>query len=268
MTPVSVLCVPYAGATGLAYARLSRRAGPELCFTGLDLPGRGGLADRPPPRDVAEAVAALSAQAAPVAGAGVPYAVLGHSLGALLAHRLTAALSQGPHQGPRTPPSLLVVSCCPPPHLADRLGAGAEELLGAAARELRATSGRAGADRTWAAGRPDLELGRELTGGAGPPDGGPRPVDVPVLALYGADDPLFPGRAVRGWERWTRAGFTAREVPGGHFCFREHAAAYVTTIREALHGIVPGPGAPAADNRQAARLKGVRTSRGDEVWRA
>ncbi|SPE61931.1 Thioesterase domain protein [Streptomyces netropsis] len=268
MTPVSVLCVPYAGATGLAYARLSRRAGPELRFTGLDLPGRGGLADRPPPRDVAGAVAALSAQAAPVAGAGVPYAVLGHSLGALLAHRLTAALSRGPHQGPRTPPSLLVVSCCPPPHLADRLGAGAEELLGAAARELRATSGRAGADRTWAAGRPDLELGRELTGGAGPPDGGPRPVDVPVLALYGADDPLFPGRAVRGWERWTRAGFTAREVPGGHFCFREHAAAYVTAIREALHGIVPGPGAPAADDRQAARLKGVRTSRGDEVWRA
>lgn len=261
MTPVPVLCVPYAGATGLAYARLSRRAGPELRFTGLDLPGRGGLADRPPPCDAAEAVAALAAQAAPVAAAGVPYAVLGHSLGALLAHRLTAALSQAP-------PSLLVVSCCPPPHLADRLGAGAEELLGAAAQELRATSGRAGADRTWAAGRSDLELGRELTGGAGPQGGGPRPVDVPVLALYGADDPLFPGAAVRGWERWTRAGFTAREVPGGHFCFREDAAAYVTTVREALRGSTPRPGPPAADDRGAARLKGVRTSRGDEVWRA
>lgn len=264
MTPVSVLCVPYAGATGLAYARLSRRAGPELRFTGLDLPGRGGLADRPPPRDAAEAVAALAAQAAPVAGAGMPYAVLGHSLGALLAHRLTAALSRGP----QPPPSLLVVSCCPPPHLADRLDAGAEELLGAAARELRATSGRAGADRTWAAGRPDLELGRELTGGAGPPGGGPRPVDVPVLALYGADDPLFPGVAVREWECWTGAGFTAREVPGGHFCFREHAAAYVTTIREALCGSTPRPGPPTADDRQTTRLKGVRTSRGDEVWRA
>ncbi|MFI1252206.1 thioesterase II family protein [Streptomyces netropsis] len=252
MTPVPVLCVPYAGATGLAYARLSRRGGPELHFTGLDLPGRGGLADRPPPRDVTEAVAALSAQAAPTAGAGVPYAVLGHSLGALLAHRLTVALSRGP----QAPPSLLVVSCCPPPHLADRLGAGAEELLGAAARELRATSRRAGADRTWAAGRSDLTLGRELADGADPSDGPPRLVDIPVLALYGADDPLFPGGTVRGWERWTRAGFTAREVPGGHFCFREHASAYVTTIREALRGIEQAPdpspaaGRPAGDTAQ------------------
>ncbi|KPC65293.1 thioesterase II family protein [Streptomyces chattanoogensis] len=227
--PDTLYCVPYAGGTGQAYARLGRRAGPGLRLAGLDLPGRGLRRSLPPARALPQAVAALAGQvqeelrARPPSG---PYGILGHSFGALLAHRLAAELSRSA----AGPPALLVVSGCPPPHLLGRLDGTAEELLQAATRELRATVS-AGADHSavWdaaaEAGRQDLAL-LEQGATATPPVLG-----IPVVGLYGADDPFRPGETMAGWARWTRAGFTLRAVPGGHFCFREHPEPYLDALR-------------------------------------
>ncbi|MGP4000245.1 thioesterase II family protein [Streptomyces sp. 8N706] len=223
----TLFCVPYAGGTGLAYARLHRSAGPGLRLVGLDLPGRGQLRREPPATTVPAAVAALAAQVRLSLGSEPVrrYGVLGHSFGALLAHRLVAELAATEPESP----ARLVVSCCPPPHLLGQLDGSTDALLAAAARALRKTlpAGPAATEpaAVMAAGRLDLAL---LEGES---PGEPPVVDVPVLGLYGTDDPFRPGETMGGWQRWTTAEFSLRPVPGGHFCFREHPAPYL----EALH---------------------------------
>jgi len=60
------------------------------------------------------------------------------------------------------------------------------------------------------------------------------PLDCPITAMAGWEDPLATEREIVGWERETRAAFSIRRFPGGHFFFRDHER----TIVEILHGAI------------------------------
>lgn len=257
----TLYCVPYAGGTGQAYARLNHRAKDTPRLAGLDLPGRGARRGVPPAHTSAEAVAALAGQVRAELRTKPPssrYGLFGHSFGALLAHLLAAELSAG-HD---VPPAVLVVSNCPPPHLIGHLDGSADELLEVAARALRDTV-RPGAgpgpgrirEASVESGRRDLALLRHG------PKGEPPLLDIPVAGLCGTDDPLQPGRTMAAWARWTRSRFVLRAVPGGHFCFRDHPGPYLDALRSQLMTTTGAKADDAHDDRcEPARRGGHRPS--------
>lgn len=229
---ITLLCVPYAGGTGRGYASLQRWIGPGIQLAGLDLPGRGVLRHRPQAGSLDEAMDALTVQGQHLVNSpGTDrYGVLGHSLGALLAHRLVSNICRN---GLRSP-EMLAVSCCVPPHLTGALRqVGTEHLAAMAAMALLKTRpGPARESRLAAAteaGRRDLALLQ----GASPTTRLPV-LKVPVIAIYGSDDSFRSEETMAGWARWTTASFRLHAIPGGHFCFRQHPAAYAQILRQAL----------------------------------
>lgn len=108
-----LFCMPYAGG-GVAPFRLWFRSLPaDIEVSAAQLPGREGRIAEAPPSSIAAAVAAMIP--ALEAQSDLPYAIFGHSMGALLAYELTLALEQ---RGGR-PPDHLFVSGRRPPHVID-----------------------------------------------------------------------------------------------------------------------------------------------------
>jgi surfactin synthase thioesterase subunit len=212
---IRLYCLPHSGGSPGEYMRL----GDELTdveVTGIKLPGRGArVAERPidsMPTLVSAMLAAIEFRP--------PYALFGHSFGALAAYELTHALLAGD----RPLPEMLLVSGYGAPHLPREVpplsGLPDQELL----RELdqRFDGTQAGILRDPAlaalvlpALRADLAALESYRYHERPPL--PRPLAV----LGGARDVLTRAQ-LTGWTQHTSRSCTLRLLPGGHFYFREH----------------------------------------------
>ncbi|MDN3271667.1 alpha/beta fold hydrolase [Streptomyces sp. MA15] len=153
-----------------------------------------------------------------------PYALYGHSLGALVAYTLARAL----HEAGLPTPALLAVGACPPPDAGSVLSDASRESPGKL-RDLLDAVGAGPGDAVprdlWQRMvlpvlRDDLALADALRAAARRPVTG-GPFRVPVLAVSGAHDPLAPPAAVAGWQRWTAGRTVTRTLPGNHFFVRE-----------------------------------------------
>jgi surfactin synthase thioesterase subunit len=217
----------------------------------VELPGRGRRRAEPPAGSARELVDGLL----PAIGSiPPPYALLGHSMGALLALALTRRLlAEG------TGPLALVVSAMPPP-APDRPAperpvperpvperprphppgwldprAGDDELL----HQLVVLGGLPAAVLANHHAkrlllpplRADLLVTEELRAGTRL-DG--RPLNRPVLALSAASDQLAPPHLVAGWRSWTSAGFAQQVFPGGHLFLTRDPD---TTARRLANGL-------------------------------
>jgi surfactin synthase thioesterase subunit len=60
------------------------------------------------------------------------------------------------------------------------------------------------------------------------------PLDVPVTAFAGVDDPTSGPDRMPGWSRYTRNAFASETLPGGHFFTPEALSRIATTIRDEL----------------------------------
>ncbi|MEU3963317.1 alpha/beta fold hydrolase [Streptomyces buecherae] len=211
---------PHAGAGASAY-RLNRFFPEQIEVCPVQLPGREDrLAELP-----LTTVPAVIDAAAPAIAAStdLPYAFLGHSMGALLAfhvaHRLreTGAPLPGhlflsayraPHLPERDP-----VHKLPDAQLLQKMGLPDPCYQDPDLRELFLPALRA-----------DVTLCETATHRPA------EPLPCPITALCGSEDNSVTTQDLNGWQTYTSAGFRLQEFPGDHFYLRgaeQNVAEYV-----------------------------------------
>lgn len=222
---------PHAGGTASSFRSWPGMAGDRLEVVRVQYPGREGRFREAAYRRVDSLAAPIADE---VAAADVrPYALLGHSMGALVAlevaHRLVAI---------GDPPDRLVVSAALPPH---RLGPRrryselpAGELLGL----LCAIDGSGAhlladpdvADALLPTVRADLAAVETYRYRRRPP------LPCPITALYGTDDLPIHEDQLAAWADLTAGGFDSHDFPGGHFFLWAAAGDVIANIQHALCG--------------------------------
>lgn len=225
---MTLVCFPQAGGSATTFSAWAPVMPPEISLFGVQYPGRGDRLGEPAVetvRELSSCVAAELLRADPT-----PYALFGHSLGALVAYE-TAALLHARGQ----PPLHLFVSGSAAPPLAGggethrepderfwitvcALGGTDPEI--AAHDELR--------ELMLAALRADIRAS-ELYRPATPPR---PPLPCPVHCYHGKDDPTVDPTHLTAWANTTTGPFTTHLRPGGHFHPTENPtdlAAHVTS---------------------------------------
>lgn len=228
--PVRLFCVPYAGGRAAAYAPWPVALAPDVQVCAIELPGRGM-------RWGEAAITRMSVLLELLADAiephlDRPFAVFGHSLGALIAFELVATLER---RGARAP-SLLIVSGSPPPGIrATRrmLHDLADDELVAALRDLNGTPREVLENEELMSLmlpmlRADFALSETHQVR---PDAS---VAVPMLALGGDRDPHAPCRGIEAWRRHTSGAFATYVLAGDHFFIHSAHDAMLAVVRRTL----------------------------------
>ncbi|MEU3610500.1 alpha/beta fold hydrolase [Streptomyces sp. NPDC035033] len=222
---VRLFLLHHSGGAATAYRDWPALLPAAVAAQAVQLPGRQDRRGEAPHTRLAPLVRELAA----VLAADLderPYAVFGHSMGALLGYRVTVELAR---QGLPAPALLAVSGWSPrgfgtggprapdPLDLMARLGSlpaevGADpRLLGEAVRTLRA-DGAVCADHT---------------------DDGAA-VACPVVAYTGRDDPLLAPGALHAWAGRTPDYLGCRTFPGGHFYLHAHTEAVTADLAQLL----------------------------------
>ncbi|MER5474918.1 thioesterase domain-containing protein [Streptomyces sp. NPDC002685] len=219
---VRLYCFAHAGAGVSGFGRWQHHCGPGIDIVPLPLPGRGSRRREPRTTDRDGLLADLLGPLADAAGQG-PYALYGHSLGAMVAYTLTRALLDAG----RPAPALLALGACPAPHTPARTTAPDDisdtQLLSFVGTLDAAPGGPlAGGGSIWHRTvlpvlRDDLTLARALRAAAVDDAAARGPLPVPVLAVGGREDPVVGPAALDGWQQWTSDRLVRRTVPGDHF---------------------------------------------------
>ncbi|MNJ35759.1 thioesterase II family protein [Paenibacillus bouchesdurhonensis] len=108
-----LICIAHAGGSASSYLRWSRYFDANMKVVPLEYAGRGVRSSEKLYNNMNEAVADLVDELKPHLADGIPYALFGHSLGALAAYELACELQKS-HL---LMPTILVVSGRNPPHM-------------------------------------------------------------------------------------------------------------------------------------------------------
>lgn len=234
---IRLFCFPHAGAGTLAYQGWSRLLPSPIQVLPVLPPGRETRFSEEPYTRIEPYVEDLAAALAPELRA--PYALFGHSLGALVAFEFARRVQASQLPGPvhlfvsgRIAPQIaeyrMVLHKLPADDLARELAAlgGVPGQVNLAARHLV---------RLLDVLRADLAVNETYAFRAGPT------LSTAVTALGGTADPRVNDAELAAWRAQTTGPFTLRTYQGGHFYLTEHRDALLSLITRTL-----GQGRPAA----------------------
>lgn len=235
---VRLLCLPFAGGAASAYRSWGDLFGAEVEVTAVQLPGREMRLREPPFDRVGPLVTAVADVLEGVTDPR-PYAIFGHSMGALIAFELVRELRRrgrplpvalvasgrnAPHMPPRDP----LMHPLPHDEFVARLRRFEgtpeavlehEELMEMLVPLLRA----------------DFAVNEAYTVR---PEA---PLELPLLAMGGVDDEEVSREGLEAWEGYTTGPFDLKIYPGGHF-FLNHLPGDVTrAVREAIRAAMGMP---------------------------
>ncbi|MEU3605654.1 thioesterase domain-containing protein [Streptomyces sp. NPDC035033] len=227
---VRLLCLPHAGAGAGAYRRWGQGLPPEIAVCPVQPPGRERRQAEAPFTSVEPLAKELATVIADTVRA--PYALLGHSTGALCAFETLRELRR--NGGP--PPVHLFVSgrCAPQIPVAGR------DLAGMDLTELAALLRRLGGTPEEVLAEPELLalmrplLAADFSVNEGYAHVAEPPLDVPLTAFAGVDDPGADVAATEPWAVQTAREFALHALPGGHFALFDSAAEVHSHIAAAL----------------------------------
>ncbi|MEU5959007.1 alpha/beta fold hydrolase [Streptomyces sp. NPDC047525] len=212
-----LVCFPHAGGGASSFHPLARALGPQVEVLAVQYPGRQDRRHEPPLPRLSE-LAEGAADALLASPGGTPYALFGHSLGALVAYESARRLDRAGATAHR----LFVSARCAPttgPGPTDQL-AGDAALLA----EVRRLGGGDALDdpevQTLAlpALRADYQALRSYTWRDGPG------LRCPVTAMTGTQDPLCAPGQVTDWLRLSVVPGRSRVFPGGHFYLQDRVS--------------------------------------------
>lgn len=230
----TLLLVHHAGGSALSFLPLRSFFPDHWRLLALELPGRGPAAAIPAPTGLAEAVSLLT----PVLTEQLtgPYALFGHSMGALIAYELARQLERL-----GLPPVLLGVSASPAPHVREPRDGfrdlHTQEDLAGFLRDLGGTPPQAFEEPELMAYlthalRLDLNLMQNYTAD---PTG---VLGIPLSVYYGDRDPLVGREMVSPWSGYSSEPTEIRPWPGGHFYLfdrpQEFAAQWTQDVHAAM----------------------------------
>lgn len=227
---VRLVAFAHAGAGPLTFHRWAVGLAPDVELWHATLPGRAARWREPFSRDWTTLVDELAA--AIERDVPRPLALLGHSLGALLAFEVARRLT---HDGvplahlvvsgrgaPDTAPALQV------PETDDELLRHVDRLVGGVPDSVRSSPDVL--EHFLPILRADLELARAyvFTPGAR--------LDCPITAMTGDADPIAPPSSIEAWGEQTVADCDLCVLPGGHFYLVDQEPAVLATISRRLIG--------------------------------
>jgi len=224
-----VFCLPHAGAGAAAYAGW-KLAGAAVCP--VRLPGRESRIAQAPFERMRPLVEALAAAIA--AYLDRPYALFGHSMGAVVAFELARELRRRGQPAAR----VLIASGARAPRYRRGYVPGPDPSDAELLDELRQIGGP---DREWLdvssiapavlpALRADTSLYRHYVYQED------EPLDCPIRAYGGLADGRVTAEHLRGWSAETRAPFALRQFTGGHFYLQPLSEGLRDAIEEDLRG--------------------------------
>jgi surfactin synthase thioesterase subunit len=226
-----LFCLPHAGAGASAFRSwLGRLAGIEL--VPVQPPGREARLREAPFESMQPLVEELAAVLV-AAAQGRPYALYGHSLGALVAFETLREIRR---RGD-TEPVRLIVSGCVAPHLRYDDGPPvtgmSQQRLVQMLTELGGTPAMLLADPellqlVLPAIRADFSVKESYQYAS------EAPLTVPITVLSSTDDPRAPEPAQQAWREQTLAGCAIHTLAGGHFAVFEQSQATLGRFAEAL----------------------------------
>lgn len=248
---VRLYCLPHAGGAASTFRPwIGRLPGVSVCP--LQPPGREGRLREPPHERMAPLVAELAG--AVIAGADPPYAVYGHSLGALVGFELVREVRR---RGGPQPVHLFVSGCAAPQSSYDDgppVGGMDDAQVVTMLRQLGGTPEWMLADETVLGMilppfRADFAVKESYRYQPEPP------LEVPLTALAATVDPRASVQATAGWRDQTARRFESHTLVGGHFAALEQASLTLTYVSAALRHSTPAP-AMAGATQPSARPGG------------
>jgi medium-chain acyl-[acyl-carrier-protein] hydrolase len=234
--PVRLLTLPHAGAGAGPFRGWGRGLPASIGVVPVEPPGRGRRGAEPPFTRVGPLAEELAGQIS--ASVGSPYALFGHSTGALCAFEVIRELRRtgGPlpvhlfvsgrpaPQAPRTPSDLAGLSASELEDYLRELGGTPEVILSDHEILLRIQPVLAA----------DFAVDECYTF---EPD---QPLDIAITAFAGRNDPDADGDLMADWKERTTAGFALHELDGGHFAIFDEAPRVHAEIADALSDHCPG----------------------------
>jgi surfactin synthase thioesterase subunit len=231
VTQLTLLCLPYSGASAMVYSRWRRKLPQWLTLQPVELPGRGARFGEALQTDMRALARQLARELQTTLRA--PYAIFGHSLGALLACELAHALrALGLPE-----PVALFASGTAAPTLRSEYDRGFAEPKSDAElieqlRTLNGTSEEILANaELMSLTLPVLRADFLLCGRFQPIQ---RPLlKCPVHVLGGTTDRATTEQLI-GWSKETLGSFSVDMLAGGHFFIHEHEAKVLKVIKDQL----------------------------------
>lgn len=227
---VRLFCLPHTGGGAAVYRQWAGLLAPDVEVVAIRLPGRECRLREQPYSRMEDLVAQLVERVGPLLDR--PHAWFGHSMGALIAFEVCRALRR---RGLPEPVRLLV-SGRRAPHLTGwepPVHAAPHREVMERLRLLNGTPPEILDDAAMMSAllpvlRADFAVSERYRYTAD------RPLDCPITALGGTDDPMAGVPELSAWREHTRGDFTAHVVEGDHFFLHTSRESVMPRIRESL----------------------------------
>ncbi|MFJ4981109.1 thioesterase II family protein [Streptomyces coeruleorubidus] len=226
-----LVCFPHAGGSATAYTQLARTLPADFDVVAVQYPGRQDRYNEAPFTALDRLVEAVAEELAHgvAADPGRPYALFGHSMGALVAFETARLLRTA---GLPSPERLFLSGRGAPD-----AGKSAHYLLYDDADVLAEVRRLGGTDQAMLdnpellelvlpALRADYRALASYTWREG------EPLAAPITALIGDSDPMVTVREARTWREHTRGDFALKVFPGGHFYLSDHIHQIAVVVTE------------------------------------